>query len=144
MNTDTPNPCSAPDVRNLFTSTSRRDVKAAKAICAGCSVRESCLQAALDLKANGPGDGVWGGATPRDRRKLTQAPAPKPTRQRKPINHGTPSGYEAHRRRHEEPCADCKKVMAEKAALQRKKARERQRDELAEVVRTYARDEAAS
>ena len=87
---------------------------------------------------------MWGGATPRDRRKLTQAPAPKPTRQRKPINHGTPSGYEAHRRRQEEPCTDCKKAIAERNALQRKKARERQRDELAAVVRTYSRDEAAS
>lgn len=35
-------------------------------VCAGCEVREPCLQRALDLGA----DGIWGGTTTRQRRAL--------------------------------------------------------------------------
>ncbi len=45
----------------------------AKAVCAGCSVREDCLEYAL---ANGEKHGVWGGETERGRRRIR--------RQRKP------------------------------------------------------------
>ncbi len=39
----------------------------AKAICAGCPVREACLEAAL---ANGETHGIWGGTSERERRRL--------------------------------------------------------------------------
>jgi WhiB family redox-sensing transcriptional regulator len=39
----------------------------AKAVCAGCEVREQCLAQAL---ANGERYGVWGGLTPDERRVL--------------------------------------------------------------------------
>ncbi|MBM7280330.1 WhiB family transcriptional regulator [Gordonia rubripertincta] len=39
---------------------------AAKLICAGCDVREQCLQWALD---NGERFGVWGGLSERERRE---------------------------------------------------------------------------
>lgn len=39
----------------------------AKAVCAGCAVRESCLEHALSFREKA---GVWGGATERDRRRM--------------------------------------------------------------------------
>jgi WhiB family transcriptional regulator, redox-sensing transcriptional regulator len=41
---------------------------AAKAICAGCPVREACLEWALRL---GETHGVWGGLTPEERARRT-------------------------------------------------------------------------
>lgn len=38
-----------------------------KAVCAGCPVRSQCLEYAI---ANGETDGVWGGLTVKERRKL--------------------------------------------------------------------------
>ena len=39
----------------------------AKAICAQCPVRETCLEVALDTRE---AEGVWGGTTARERRRL--------------------------------------------------------------------------
>ncbi|MDA8063078.1 MAG: WhiB family transcriptional regulator [Actinomycetota bacterium] len=39
----------------------------ARGICSGCGVREACLEWAL---ANREHDGVWGGATERERRRM--------------------------------------------------------------------------
>lgn len=39
----------------------------AKAICETCVVRETCLDHALNLRER---DGVWGGATERERRRM--------------------------------------------------------------------------
>lgn len=44
--------------------------RAAKRVCGGCPVRQECLAAAL---ASHEPDGVWGGLSPRQRRKLTHA-----------------------------------------------------------------------
>lgn len=41
--------------------------KAAKAVCAGCPVREQCLEYAL---AGDEREGVWGGTSPRERRNM--------------------------------------------------------------------------
>ncbi|MEN3314529.1 MAG: WhiB family transcriptional regulator, redox-sensing transcriptional regulator, partial [Acidimicrobiaceae bacterium] len=43
------------------------DSAEAKGICGACSVREQCLEYAL---ANREADGVWGGATERERRRI--------------------------------------------------------------------------
>jgi len=40
---------------------------AAQAVCAQCTVREACLEFALTVREK---DGVWGGATERERRRI--------------------------------------------------------------------------
>lgn len=52
---------------DVFYPASDEEAEAAKAICAQCTVREACLEYAL---ANRERDGVWGGATERERRRL--------------------------------------------------------------------------
>lgn len=56
-----------PDLFFPISSTGRalRQISEAKAICAGCPVRQACLEFALehDLK-----HGIWGGTAPEDRR----------------------------------------------------------------------------
>jgi WhiB family redox-sensing transcriptional regulator len=51
----------------IFYPVSDDDAEEAKAICRGCPVRETCLEFAL---ANRERDGVWGGATERERRRI--------------------------------------------------------------------------
>lgn len=52
-----------------FYPASDEEAEAAKAICAVCPVREACLEYAL---ANRERDGVWGGATERERRRIVR------------------------------------------------------------------------
>jgi len=54
---------------NIFYPASDDDADEAKAICAGCPVRQACLEYAL---ANRERDGVWGGATERERRRIVR------------------------------------------------------------------------
>lgn len=42
-------------------------VEVARAICAGCPVREACLEYALDSRID---HGVWGGCSERERRRI--------------------------------------------------------------------------
>ena len=51
----------------IFYPVSDEEADAAKSICAECPVREACLEYAL---ANRELDGVWGGATERERRRM--------------------------------------------------------------------------
>ena len=51
----------------IFYPVSDVDAAEAKSICAVCPVREACLEYAL---ANRERDGVWGGATERERRRM--------------------------------------------------------------------------
>jgi WhiB family redox-sensing transcriptional regulator len=39
----------------------------AKAVCAGCAVREACLEFALETRE---AEGIWGGTTGRERRRI--------------------------------------------------------------------------
>jgi WhiB family redox-sensing transcriptional regulator len=48
-------------------SEAEEDAAEAKAICEECPVRESCLEHAL---ANREREGVWGGTTERERRRI--------------------------------------------------------------------------
>ncbi|WP_307856345.1 WhiB family transcriptional regulator [Catenulispora pinistramenti] len=50
--------------------------KAAKAVCAACPVRESCLEFAMATPEH---DGVWGGLTDKERRRMRRATLRKPT-----------------------------------------------------------------
>ncbi|CAN5845155.1 N/A [soil metagenome] len=43
------------------------DAEPAKVVCSGCAVRQACLEHAL---GNRERDGVWGGATERERRRI--------------------------------------------------------------------------
>ncbi|MEX1218234.1 MAG: WhiB family transcriptional regulator [Acidimicrobiales bacterium] len=43
------------------------DAEAAKTVCGECDVREACLEHALVVREK---DGVWGGATERERRRM--------------------------------------------------------------------------
>lgn len=52
---------------DVFYPASDEEAEPAKAVCAVCPVREACLDYAL---ANRERDGVWGGATERERRRL--------------------------------------------------------------------------
>ena len=52
---------------SIFYPVSEEDAGEAKAVCAECPVREPCLEWAL---ANREQDGVWGGATERERRRM--------------------------------------------------------------------------
>lgn len=54
----------APD---LFFPASDEEAEPAKAICAVCSVQRQCLEYALTAREH---EGVWGGATERERRRL--------------------------------------------------------------------------
>ncbi len=54
---------------NIFYPDPEDDTEAepAKAVCEMCSVREACLEYALGVREK---DGVWGGATERERRRI--------------------------------------------------------------------------
>ena len=52
---------------DVFYPSSEEEGEEAKSICRVCPVRESCLEYAL---ANRERDGVWGGATERERRRI--------------------------------------------------------------------------
>ena len=51
----------------IFYPTSDEEASEAKAVCGACPVRQACLEYAL---ANRERDGVWGGATERERRRI--------------------------------------------------------------------------
>lgn len=51
----------------IFYPASEEEADVAKSICALCSVRQTCLEYAL---ANRERDGVWGGATEKERRRI--------------------------------------------------------------------------
>jgi WhiB family redox-sensing transcriptional regulator len=52
---------------DIFYPASDEEAEPAKAICGQCSVRQPCLEYAL---ANRERDGIWGGATERERRRI--------------------------------------------------------------------------
>jgi WhiB family transcriptional regulator, redox-sensing transcriptional regulator len=51
----------------IFYPPSDEEAGQAKAICATCTVREACLEYALTNREH---DGVWGGATEKERRRM--------------------------------------------------------------------------
>ena len=54
----------------IFFGATREDERAAIAVCSTCTVREQCLEFALDTRER---FGIWGGTTERERRKLLRA-----------------------------------------------------------------------
>ncbi len=51
----------------IFYPLDDEDATEAKTVCAGCAVREACLEHALGYREK---EGVWGGATERERRRI--------------------------------------------------------------------------
>ncbi|MGH9267052.1 MAG: WhiB family transcriptional regulator [Acidimicrobiales bacterium] len=52
---------------DVFYPPTDEEAEQAKAICASCAVRQPCLEYALSRRER---DGVWGGATERERRRM--------------------------------------------------------------------------
>jgi WhiB family redox-sensing transcriptional regulator len=52
---------------SLFFPESEADAHEAKEVCAGCPVREACLEFALSTRQH---DGVWGGLTESERKRV--------------------------------------------------------------------------
>ncbi len=52
---------------DIFYPATDEEAEEAKAVCATCPVRQACLEYAL---ANRERDGVWGGLTERERRRV--------------------------------------------------------------------------
>ncbi|MEY2468459.1 MAG: WhiB family transcriptional regulator, redox-sensing transcriptional regulator [Actinomycetota bacterium] len=52
---------------DIFFPVTDEDAEAAKAVCDACPVREACLEFALAARER---EGVWGGATERERRRI--------------------------------------------------------------------------
>ncbi len=75
-------------------------------ICRGCPVADRCLEHAQRQPER---YGIWGGVTAAERqsqRRLRSIPTGAPVIR----NHGTNSGYLAHRRYRQDACAACKKA----------------------------------
>jgi len=58
--------CRGVDTNTFFPATDE-EAEPAKAICAECPVMEACLEHALAARER---EGVWGGATERERRRI--------------------------------------------------------------------------
>ena len=54
---------------DVFYPASEDEADAAKSVCAQCNVRQACLEHAL---VNRERDGVWGGATEKERRRIVR------------------------------------------------------------------------
>jgi WhiB family redox-sensing transcriptional regulator len=59
--------CAGHPDRGAWFSDDRAAAQRAKAVCRACPVRSECLSFAL---STGPHDGIWGGTTPYERRRL--------------------------------------------------------------------------
>lgn len=59
--------CRGIDVEIFFPEDDEAEAEAAKAVCEMCPVRQACLEHAL---AHREREGVWGGATERERRRI--------------------------------------------------------------------------
>ncbi len=51
----------------IFYPTSEEEADVAKAVCSECAVQSTCLEHALGSRER---DGVWGGATEKERRRI--------------------------------------------------------------------------
>lgn len=81
--------------------------KEAKSIYADCPVRLQCLRHAID---NDERWGIWGGLSEHERHRLKTA-------NRQPTDTGlcgTSQGYQRHRYRGEQACAECRKAASDR------------------------------
>ncbi len=59
--------CRGLDPEVFFPTTEEEDIQRAKAVCDTCAVQQQCLEFAL---ANREAEGIWGGATEKERRRI--------------------------------------------------------------------------
>lgn len=102
--------CRGLDTNLWFPDDTPRSSWAAKQICKGCEVRLECLQAALDTPRT---YGIWGGLSERQRQDLRRA-------DQIVVEHGTRRGYNAHLRRRERACEQCRAAHARHMAETRR------------------------
>lgn len=107
--------CRGRDVDSWFPGVGERGVyRAAVAVCESCVVRPACLEYALRWRLNG----IWGGLSERDRKRLrgrvSRAPRPAP-------GHGTSSRYHYGCR-----CGECREAHRVEAARYREAAKDHQ------------------
>lgn len=88
----------------------RKHRRNSEAACAPC--REAANEASRIQKAKTRVERVAGGPKPAPRE-------PKPPR---PVRHGTTAGYQAHKRRDEQPCEPCLEALREKSKRDRANA----------------------
>ncbi len=106
--------CGPDDLATFYAYDGATQAKA-KAICAGCPVREECLAYALNTKQP---EGIWGGATERER-LMMMGKARMPAEP----EHGTAAGYKQHFRVGTAPCQLCRTAQT----MVRRQERERNR-----------------
>jgi WhiB family redox-sensing transcriptional regulator len=97
--------CAQVDTGDIFYPPKGASSRDAKRLCGLCEVRQQCLDFALTTEER---YGIWGGLSERERRRIRQATVGHPKGSVAPINHGTESGYKAHRRRGEQACVPCR------------------------------------
>lgn len=99
---------------DLFFPAKGEPTDQAKAVCAGCQVRDDCLKYAMD---NNFKDGIWGGMSERQRRAYRRS-YQRPVFV-KPFPHGTEAGYRRHRREDSSACVACRHANAEAQRLRK-------------------------
>lgn len=95
--------------------TAAAEYNVARRVCAGCPVRQMCLEDALTIERTGPEadvHGVRGGLTPNERIALLHG-------KRRPLmcgdKQGTDAGWQRHRRRAQDPCPECQQAHSDTA-----------------------------
>lgn len=99
---------------DVFYPEKGESTKSAKQICAGCDVREQCLEYALEHIER---FGVWGGLSERERRTLLNGRTKRGEKRRPPC--GTANAYTYHRRYGEEACQACRDAQNTYTKLRR-------------------------
>jgi len=89
----------------------------AKTICNECPVQTDCLNYALQLQLHGDLQGIFGGLTTRERRKLLNI-TPQPPKKR-PQRHGTLYSYRKLKCR----CTQCRTIHTQTITRQRQTRR---------------------
>lgn len=89
----------------IFFPTQGEPTKRAKAICAECPVVSECLEYALTTPER---YGIWGGTSERERRTMRRERGVTVGGPRRPIAHGTTTGYNRCSKRPEGACDACR------------------------------------
>lgn len=101
-----------------------RVYRQAVALCVRCPVRADCLADSIRCDEFSDFDGIRGGLTPGERRAYMRdrgkVGRPKDFHHYREAQHGTQSGYNAHRRKGETPCDDCRHAHSRAVKLRKK------------------------
>ncbi len=101
-------------------------VNRAKAICEGCPCLEPCREYGLDDPQLSC---VWGQLSGKERRTMRRKRKGWiQSRPMKPEQHGTPSGFNLHKFRNEEPCRACRDARNAYEAERKRRERARLRE----------------